>query len=146
MTEIPFHPAARAEAVAASLYLESERIGYGEKFEDEIDALLARIQEVPKRGQRLPDYLEILDVRAVPMSMFRYSLLVASPGHLQRCRSPRERIVAEPGVDCRDHAEDHQRDHQEPHISDAAGLRPRPGPFLGVDHHHLDHRLHPRRR
>lgn len=28
MTEITFHPAARAEAVAASLYLESERVGY----------------------------------------------------------------------------------------------------------------------
>lgn len=79
MTEIPFHPAARAEAVTASLYLESERVGYGEKFEDEIDALLARIQEFPSSGQRLPGYPESLDVRAFPMSTFRYSLIVASP-------------------------------------------------------------------
>lgn len=54
MTEIPFHPAARAEAVAASLYLESQRVGYGEKLEEELDALLARIGELPKSGQRLP--------------------------------------------------------------------------------------------
>lgn len=80
MTEITFHPAARAEAVAASLYLESERVGYGEKFEDELDALLARIQELPRSGQRLPGYPEALDIRAFPMSTFRYSLIVASPG------------------------------------------------------------------
>lgn len=82
MTEIPFHPAARAEAVAASLYLESQRVGYGEKLEEELDALLARIGELPKSGQRLPGYPEALDVRAFPMSTFRYSLIVASPGGL----------------------------------------------------------------
>lgn len=37
--ELAFHPAARAEAVAAAIYLEAERIGYGEKFEAELAGL-----------------------------------------------------------------------------------------------------------
>jgi hypothetical protein len=79
MAEIPFHPAARAEAIAASLYLESERVGYGERFEQELDEVLARIEELPKSGKRLPGSPNDLDVRAHPMSTFRYSLIVASP-------------------------------------------------------------------
>ena len=80
MAEIPFHPAARAEAVTASVYLESERVGYGERFEQELDDVLARIEEFPKSGKPLPGYPETLDVRAYPMSTFRYSVIVASPG------------------------------------------------------------------
>lgn len=43
MRELAFHPAARAEAVAAAIYLESERVGYGELFEAELGELCDRI-------------------------------------------------------------------------------------------------------
>jgi toxin ParE1/3/4 len=75
MAEVQFHPAARAEAVAASEYLESERIGYGELFEDELDRLIERIVRYPKSGRRL-DYSSELDIRAYPMTTFRYSVVV----------------------------------------------------------------------
>jgi toxin ParE1/3/4 len=77
MAELEFHPAARAEAVAASEYLESERIGYGVLFEDELDHLLERIGTFPKSGRRLQGYSPELDVRAYPMATFRYSVVVA---------------------------------------------------------------------
>jgi hypothetical protein len=77
MAELEFHPAARAEAVAASEYLESERIGYGEVFEDELDQLLERIAAYPKSGRRIHRYSPELDIRAYPMTTFRYSVIAA---------------------------------------------------------------------
>lgn len=77
MAELVFHPAARAEAVAASEYLESERIGYGEVFEDELDQLLERIVQFPKSGRRIHPYSPELDIRAYPMTTFRYSVIMA---------------------------------------------------------------------
>jgi hypothetical protein len=77
MVELQFHPAARAEAVAASEYLESERIGYGSLFEDELDRLLERIAQYPKSGRHLHGYSLELDIRAYPMTTFRYSVIVA---------------------------------------------------------------------
>lgn len=42
-----FHPDARAEYVDALLYLEKQRVGYGEKFENEVFATLDRALESP---------------------------------------------------------------------------------------------------
>lgn len=79
MADLPFHPAAKAEAITASLYLESQREGYGSKFELELDELLGRIEQFPKSSPRLSDYPEALDVRTFRMATFRYSVIVASP-------------------------------------------------------------------
>lgn len=78
MTTLAFHPAARAEAVAAAVYLEVEREGYGEKFERELADLCERIICHPSSGSLLADYPSEFDVRAFPMSTFRYSLIVAT--------------------------------------------------------------------
>jgi plasmid stabilization system protein ParE len=75
--EIGFHPAARAEAVAASVYLESERPGYGARFAMEFEELCGRLARHPKSGTPLPGYPRELDVRSYAMTTFRYSLIVA---------------------------------------------------------------------
>jgi hypothetical protein len=56
MSELRFHPEAREEAVRASVYLELARDGYGEKFEDELEQLCARIVAYPRSGTLLPGY------------------------------------------------------------------------------------------
>jgi plasmid stabilization system protein ParE len=78
MRDIRFHPSARAEAVAAAVYLESERVGYGEKFEAELAELCDRMQRFPRSGSPVPGYPPDLDVRAYAMTSFRYSLIVAT--------------------------------------------------------------------
>jgi plasmid stabilization system protein ParE len=80
MRDIPFYPAARAEAVAAARYLESERAGYGEKFEAELDELCHRIAQFPRSGSHLGDYPSELDVRSYMLSRVRYPLIVATAG------------------------------------------------------------------
>ncbi|MEM9457680.1 MAG: hypothetical protein AAGF11_26105 [Myxococcota bacterium] len=79
MSALPFHPSAKTEALSASLYLESQREGYGAKFERELDKLLKRIEQFPDSGSRLPNYPEDLNVRAYRMMTFRYSIIVANP-------------------------------------------------------------------
>jgi plasmid stabilization system protein ParE len=78
MRELTFHPAARVEAVAAAVYLEAERIGYGEKFEVELASLSDQILRHPKSGTSLPGYPAEFEVRAFRMKTFRYSLIVAT--------------------------------------------------------------------
>jgi plasmid stabilization system protein ParE len=78
MSEIEFHPAARAELVAVSVYLESERAGYGSKFADEVDSLCERIMRHPKSGSPLEGWPSELDVRAYRLPTFRYSLIVVA--------------------------------------------------------------------
>ena len=78
MDELSFHPAARVEAVRASVYLESARDGYGEKFEDELAQLCERIVAHPQSGTLVPGYPREFDVRAYSMRTFRYSLIVAT--------------------------------------------------------------------
>src|SRR5688572_6815418 len=78
MPGLSFHPAARAEAVAAAIYLEAERSGYGEKFEDELGHLGDRIINHPRSGSRLEGYPGELEVRSFRMQSFRYSLIVAT--------------------------------------------------------------------
>lgn len=75
--ELTFHPAARAEAIAASLYLESERVSYGEEFVDELGELCERILRHPRSGTPLIGYPPELDVRSYAMNTFRYSLIIA---------------------------------------------------------------------
>src|SRR5689334_151030 len=77
-TELRFHPAATAEAVEASEYLDSERFGFGELFELELDELCERILEYPESGSPLHEYPAEFGVRAHSMSRFRYSLIVAT--------------------------------------------------------------------
>lgn len=76
--EIRFHPAARAEAVAAAVYLEAERVGYGEKFDLELVGLCERIVLHPKSGSRLDEQPDEFEVRSFRMKTFRYSLIVAT--------------------------------------------------------------------
>lgn len=77
MAELRFAPEARAEAVIASIYLEEARIGYGEKFEQELDRVCERIAAYPRSGSTLPGYPPELDVRSYRMKTFRYSVIVA---------------------------------------------------------------------
>ena len=77
MSQLAFHPAARKEAVKASLYLENARFGYGDKFEEELVRLSGHIVEHPNSGSPLDGYPADLDVRAYRMQTFRYSLIVA---------------------------------------------------------------------
>lgn len=78
MAELAFHPAARAEVVAAAVYLETERIGCGEKFDAELGDLCHQILRYPKGGSPLDEYPTRLEVRAFRMKTFRYSLIVAT--------------------------------------------------------------------
>ena len=45
MNELRFHRAARSELLEAATYYESQRGGYGRRFETELDALVERIIE-----------------------------------------------------------------------------------------------------
>ena len=71
-----FHPLARVEYVEAIVYLEQRREGYGERFEAEVDAVLGRIREFPQSGARVPGFPPDADVRAFPLRVFRYTLMV----------------------------------------------------------------------
>ena len=77
MRELRFHPEARVELVEAIVYHEAARAGYGAKFEAEVEALVARILELPESGAPLSGYPPQFDVRAYRLPSFRYSLLVA---------------------------------------------------------------------
>jgi plasmid stabilization system protein ParE len=76
--EIRFHPAARAEVVAAAVYLESKRVGYGEKFDRELVALCERIVRHPNSGTPLDEQPDEFEIRSFRMTTFRYTLLVAT--------------------------------------------------------------------
>jgi plasmid stabilization system protein ParE len=76
--EIRFHPAARAEAVAAAVYLEAERVGYGEKFDLELVAICDRIVRHPKSGSHRDEQPDEFEIRSFRMKTFRYSLIVAT--------------------------------------------------------------------
>lgn len=75
-----FHPLARAEYVEAIVYLEQRREGYGERFEAEVDAALDRIRDFPLSGVRLPGFPPEIDMRAFPLRLFRYTLMVSFEG------------------------------------------------------------------
>ena len=70
-----FHPDAEREYLAAVLYLESERVGYGERFEQEVDAALERAVHFPGSAPRLPGTGD-LDARMFPLRVFRYTLVI----------------------------------------------------------------------
>jgi plasmid stabilization system protein ParE len=78
--ELRFHPLARAEYVEAIVYLEQRRSGYGEKFEAEVGATLERVRQFPQSGARVPGYPPHVDIRAFPLRLFRYSLMVGFDG------------------------------------------------------------------
>jgi hypothetical protein len=71
-----FHREARLEYIEALLLLEEERVGYGAKFEAEVEAALRRVDEFPKSAPRLPGFPEHVEVRVFPLRVFRYSLMV----------------------------------------------------------------------
>lgn len=75
--QLRFHPLARVEYVEAIVYLEQRREGYGERFEAEVDAVLDRIRQFPRSGARVPDLPAEADVRAFPLHVFRYTLMVS---------------------------------------------------------------------
>ena len=75
-----FHPEARVEYTDALVYLEDRRQGYGEKFEMEVFAALERALEFPGSGVRMPGYPEHVDIRAFPLRVFRYSLMIHFDG------------------------------------------------------------------
>lgn len=75
-----FHPDAREEYVDALLYLEEQRVGYGEKFENEVFAALERALEFPGSGTLVEGYPKELNLRAFPLRVFRYSLMIALAG------------------------------------------------------------------
>jgi hypothetical protein len=56
MTQHKFHREARLEYIEALLLLEEQRIGYGEKFEAEVEAVLKRIEEFPKSASLLKGF------------------------------------------------------------------------------------------
>ncbi len=71
-----FHPLARVEYVEAIVYLEQRREGYGERFEAEVDAVLDRARHFPRSGAQVPGFPSQMDVRAFPLRVFRYTLMV----------------------------------------------------------------------
>ncbi|MCA9684467.1 MAG: hypothetical protein KC431_13510 [Myxococcales bacterium] len=64
----------------ALLYLERRREGYGERFEAEVDAVLERVHRFPKSGAKVPGFPPDVDVRAYPLRVFRYTLMVGFEG------------------------------------------------------------------
>ena len=78
MIDLQFHRAARIELVEAATYYERQRPGYGQKFEAEFDALVARIREFPHSGTLLAGYPPEFEVRAFHFKSFRHSLIVAT--------------------------------------------------------------------
>src|SRR5262245_58966847 len=75
--ELLFHPLALTEAIDASVYLESEREGYGDRFDTELDEICERVMRYPKSGVLMGGYPPELDVRCYPMRTFRYTVVVA---------------------------------------------------------------------
>jgi plasmid stabilization system protein ParE len=75
-----FHPDARAEYVDALVYIAERRPGYGEKFEAEVFAALERALQFPESGAQVQGYPENLNLRAFPLHVFRYSLMLAFEG------------------------------------------------------------------
>jgi hypothetical protein len=80
MTQHKFHREARLEYIEALLLLEEQRIGYGEKFEAEVEAVLKRIEEFPKSASLLKGFPTEIEARAFPLRTFRYSLMVVLEG------------------------------------------------------------------
>lgn len=71
-----FHPDARAEYVAALLYIDERREGYGEKLESEVFAAVDRALQFPGSGARVEGYPKGLDLRTFPLHDFPYSLII----------------------------------------------------------------------
>ena len=78
MSELRVHQAARIELVEAGIYYESQRPGYGQKFEAEFDTVLERVIQFPESGGRLPGYPPELEVRAFHFKTFRHALIVGA--------------------------------------------------------------------
>jgi hypothetical protein len=76
MSAHAFHPEARAEYLAALIYLEEEREGYGERFEAEVDTTLDRVRSFPRSGARVEGLPRSIEARVFPLRRFRYSLMV----------------------------------------------------------------------
>ncbi len=75
-----FHPDARVEYVDALVYVEERRVGYGEKFETAVFAALERALQFPGSEAQVSGYPEGLNLRAFPLRVFRYSLMIAFEG------------------------------------------------------------------
>lgn len=84
MSELRFHRAARIELAEAATYYESQRPGYGRKFEAEFDAVVERVLQFPESGGLLPGYPPELEVRAFHFKTFRHALIVATVARWQR--------------------------------------------------------------
>ncbi|NVB41810.1 type II toxin-antitoxin system RelE/ParE family toxin [Pseudenhygromyxa sp. WMMC2535] len=78
--KLRFHPGARVEYVEALAHLEERRLGYGEKFETEVFAALQRALDFPGSGAQVPGYPEQVNLRAFPLRVFRYSLMIHFDG------------------------------------------------------------------
>jgi toxin ParE1/3/4 len=69
VTRIEFHPSAAQEAIEASKWYESLKIGLGSDFRREMGRVLERIAAYPKI------YSEDEGVRSAPLSKFPYMLI-----------------------------------------------------------------------
>lgn len=76
MTELRFHPEARADLIAAAAHLEAERPGYGARFRDEARRVVELVVERPGIGQVEEGYPEGVEIRVFRFAVFPYSLVV----------------------------------------------------------------------
>ena len=76
MSQPRFHPAARREYVDALLYYEDRRVGYGARFEAEVQSVLERVRQFPASGPRMGGLPPEIEARSFPLRTFRYSLMV----------------------------------------------------------------------
>jgi toxin ParE1/3/4 len=72
-----FHPAARAELVAAAKHHEQERPGYGSRFREEARTVVEQAEALSRSATREEGYPDGLEIRAFRFRVFPYSLIVA---------------------------------------------------------------------
>jgi toxin ParE1/3/4 len=77
MDSLRWHPAARAEFIEATVYLERHRPGYGLEFAEAVEEMLERIIQLPESGTPLSGYPPEPHVRAFRLRRFPYSVIVA---------------------------------------------------------------------
>lgn len=64
----------------ALVYLDERRSGYGERFETEVFAALQRALDLPGSGAQVRGYPDSVNLRAFPLRVFRYSLMIRFDG------------------------------------------------------------------
>lgn len=80
--ELPFDDQAVAELEAAAVWYERERLRYGTRFVDEVEARVERAARFPASGPRVTvdGIAAEHDVRKFPLSRFPYEVITAVVG------------------------------------------------------------------